>query len=615
MLVALIMVGTGSVVVAPLVYADTTYCSSISWSACPSVGKTTHGYENHYNDAPYGPNIGYWRASPGHNCTQYVGYMLGQNGNSRHDTLMGNGADWDTSAASLGYAVNGTPAIGSIAQWNGGYGHVAYVEAVGSNSITVSEDDAFSGKFGWRTITVSGDWPDNFLHIADLTQSTVPNITQPNLALNGGFNVDNGYWSAQNVNWQRYASNSNQLSYEGDGYLSTNAINTGGSVYQNISRATSGSHTLCVEAEVTSLVSSGASGRMSLWLLGGSYNESSFFDFSNLNHAVWQPAKTCVTATTAHSSVRVEFYPTIGTPTVGIDAVDLHQSMALNSGMNVDNGYWTSSNANLANYTSNSFAPSYEGNAYLATNTSSGGSVYQDIAVQMNGGNSFCFEAQLSSLSGYSASGRMSIWLMGGSYTESSSIDFVNVPHKAWQPAKTCATATTPHSSIRVEFYPTTNGPTLGIDAADLHQSQILNGGFNLDSGYWTTQQVNWTTYSSNSNQLSYEGAKYLAVAPTSSGGSVRQDVPISTSGSHTYCVEAQVTSLSTSGAAGIMRVWLLGGAYNEASSYTFNNLAHQVWQPAKTCVTATTSHSSIRVEFYPTYGTQTLGIDAVDMH
>ncbi|EJN94448.1 COG3942 and LysM peptidoglycan-binding domain-containing protein [Streptococcus ratti] len=46
----------------------------------------------------------------------------------------GNGGDWAASAAAQGYSVGNTPAVGSIMCWtDGGYGHVAYVTAVGED--------------------------------------------------------------------------------------------------------------------------------------------------------------------------------------------------------------------------------------------------------------------------------------------------------------------------------------------------------------------------------------------------------------------------------------------------------------------------------------------------
>lgn len=58
----------------------------------------------------------------------------------------GNAYEWAANASRLGYAVNGTPTVGSVAQWNawegggGENGHVAYVAGVnGDGSVTVEE--------------------------------------------------------------------------------------------------------------------------------------------------------------------------------------------------------------------------------------------------------------------------------------------------------------------------------------------------------------------------------------------------------------------------------------------------------------------------------------------
>jgi hypothetical protein len=58
-------------------------------------------------------------------------------------------------------------------------------------------------------------------------------------------------------------------------------------------------------------------------MLGGNSNENSSKDVSALpGSGVWTPVQTCVTATAAHTSLRVQFYPTPGA-TVGIDVVSI----------------------------------------------------------------------------------------------------------------------------------------------------------------------------------------------------------------------------------------------------------------------------------------------------
>lgn len=180
----------GSVAVATPAYADSSLCVGTSFSTCINAGHTAHGYEAHYLDNVSGSGVGYWKSYNGHNCTNYVGYMLTQNGDSGHSIAMGNATRWDNTIAanpSWGYVVNTTPAAGSIAQWEGNDsdpnsspGHVAYVESVNANgSIIVSEDNVYpsgdlSGpaSYRWRTITTGGDWPTRFLHIKDLVSTS-----------------------------------------------------------------------------------------------------------------------------------------------------------------------------------------------------------------------------------------------------------------------------------------------------------------------------------------------------------------------------------------------------------------------------------------------------------
>lgn len=55
---------------------------------------------------------------PGHNCVSYAAYRLMQNGAARPwaSQSIGNANQWDERARSVGIAVNGSPAVGSIAQ-------------------------------------------------------------------------------------------------------------------------------------------------------------------------------------------------------------------------------------------------------------------------------------------------------------------------------------------------------------------------------------------------------------------------------------------------------------------------------------------------------------------
>jgi hypothetical protein len=81
----------------------------------------------------------------------YVAYRLKQHGLSQPWSPIGNGSDWDENARSAHVQVDGSPVVGSIAQWDGGDGHIAYVEQVTSTYIIVSEDNFVTNTSGYSS--------------------------------------------------------------------------------------------------------------------------------------------------------------------------------------------------------------------------------------------------------------------------------------------------------------------------------------------------------------------------------------------------------------------------------------------------------------------------------
>lgn len=107
--------------------ASTTRASSTTTAAATPSVRLTPGGANGYA-------YGY--------CTYYVASRRGVPGN------WGDAVSWYGNAAASGYGVGSTPAPGAIA-WTGAgyYGHVAYVESVSGNMVTVSEMN-FNGNWG-----------------------------------------------------------------------------------------------------------------------------------------------------------------------------------------------------------------------------------------------------------------------------------------------------------------------------------------------------------------------------------------------------------------------------------------------------------------------------------
>jgi hypothetical protein len=151
------------------------------------------------------------------------------------------------------------------------------------------------------------------------------NVT-PDRAVNGGFNTlwaDWSWWPGTNVAFYP-SGQGGSIAYEGNGYFATNSHDPNQSVYQDIPTNIITGDRYCASAEVTSADSTGAGVTLALWLTGGSGNEAGMQTVTSLpGNGNWKLVQACVQATGAHSAIRVQFYPIVGGPTVGIDAVSV----------------------------------------------------------------------------------------------------------------------------------------------------------------------------------------------------------------------------------------------------------------------------------------------------
>jgi surface antigen len=151
-----------------------------TWAASPSGWAWSEYGNGIASENSYGP----------HNCTLYVAYRLQESGLAYpgwHD----NADNWATRAANLGTAVDVTPSIGAVAQWNSPStdGHVAIVEQVTSSYIVVTADNYSSASAtympggysdSYEIALTSPAMPDNFIHFATT-------VATPSAPSNGSF--------------------------------------------------------------------------------------------------------------------------------------------------------------------------------------------------------------------------------------------------------------------------------------------------------------------------------------------------------------------------------------------------------------------------------------------
>jgi hypothetical protein len=262
------------------------------------------------------------------------------------------------------------------------------------------------------------------------------------------------------------------------------------------------------------------------------------------------------------------------------------------------------------------------GSKYAAFNTSTeGGGIYQDVAASIGVGDTYCASSFVRSQSGgMAASGGFTIWLIGGSYNENGQQAYSGLGTlNNWTPLSTCVTATTAHSAIRVQFYATPGVGTTEADDINLSRSLVQGGGF--ESGGWSAMPgTNFVTYSAGqvaAAEVPRSGSKYAAFNTSTEGGGIYQDVAASIGVGDTYCASSFVRSQSGGMAAsGGFTIWLIGGSYNENGQQAYSGLGTlNNWTPLSTCVTATTAHSAIRVQFYATPGVGTTEADDISAY
>ncbi|QTX18107.1 cell wall hydrolase P40 [Lacticaseibacillus paracasei] len=146
--------------------SSTTSSSSSATSTSTIANNTASGSGSHADFSGSGNTY------PWGQCTWYVKSVAPWAGNG-----WGNGAQWGSSAAAAGFTVNHTPAAGSIivfaagqsvgGQWtaDGSYGHVAYVQSVSGDSVTISQGGmGFSSPTGPNTQTISGASSYVYIH-------------------------------------------------------------------------------------------------------------------------------------------------------------------------------------------------------------------------------------------------------------------------------------------------------------------------------------------------------------------------------------------------------------------------------------------------------------------
>ena len=270
---------------------------------------------------------------------------------------------------------------------------------------------------------------------------------------------------------------------------------------------------------------------------------------------------------------------------------------------------------NTAVYDTRNGAPAaaHDGYGYLAFNTNeSGGSVYQDVAVNPNGNTAYTATAWLSAQSG-TASGTLCVWGLG---PNTNSCEPYSVSSSGYLAAQVVYDVVQPVSALRFQVYPTPGGGTTDLDTAGLQQSILKSGSFEGTDADWTTLSPSGVTTNialydtrNGAPAAAHDGFGYLAFNTNGTSGSVYRDVPLGAP-SGSYTLTAWLSSQSGT-ASGVICVWGLGPNTNSCKPY---NVSANGYTPVQVVYDVQQLTSALRVQVYPTPNGGTTDLDTVSL-
>ncbi|HEY1568050.1 MAG TPA: hypothetical protein VGF68_13565, partial [Solirubrobacteraceae bacterium] len=251
---------------------------------------------------------------------------------------------------------------------------------------------------------------------------------------------------------------------------------------------------------------------------------------------------------------------------------------------------------------------------------SSGGGIYEDVPLTTSAGQTVCASAWLRTQTpATGASGKFTLWLTGTSASNAGGTAYGGLGDLDWTEAQTCVEASGEHTTLRIQFYPTPGAPTTEIDDVNVEESLAANGSFDDGNGapwkIYPQTRSNYTVYGNSPGAPSaFAGSHFAATNTSTGGGGIYEDIPLNTSPGETVCGSAEVrTEAPNTGASGKFTLWLTGGAPSVSGSEDYAGLSNGAnWSQLQACVESATSHSNLRIQFYPTVGAPTVDIDDV---
>jgi surface antigen len=204
-------------------------------------------------------------------CTSWVAWRLNSENQVAFNDYWrgahwGNASNWKNAAKSLDIPVDNNPTRGAVAWWSAGSagssrGHVAWVQTVSDNAITIEEYNYLhAGMYDTRTITSSSSmWPSGFIHIKDtvVRNTESPTVTgTPQVGMK--LKTTNGKWSATNLVFHyQWLANGTPISGATTKAFKPTAAQLGKRLRAKVTATKSGSHTGSATSPATHSVARG----------------------------------------------------------------------------------------------------------------------------------------------------------------------------------------------------------------------------------------------------------------------------------------------------------------------------------------------------------------------
>jgi len=322
----------------------------------------------------------------------------------------------------------------------------------------------------------------------------------------------------------------------------------------------------------------------------------------------WQQVQATLTMPAATSTLRAQIYIP---PGVNVDFDDgvLSNNSLSDGGFEAGGVGWQmlspgSGVGSDANYPGTGEDPSYGGPDFQEANWSTpGGSLYQDVSVNMVQNQSATFSMWLRLRPGVAARGlsaNLCLWALVGSNTNACQQLGLTTQ---WQQVQVTLTLPAATSTLRAQIY-IPPGVNIDFDDGVLTDNLLSDGGFEAGGVGWSTLppsggSMNLANYQGSSSYPSYGGPAFEEANSSTSGGSIYQDVSVNMSQnqSATFSMWVRLApGQSETGLTDNLCLWaLVGSNTNACQSITLTTQ----WQQVQATLTMPAATSTLRAQIY----------------